>query len=106
MGAGSLPPVGLLVTLDLAVSAPKSNGILPVCEVALAVNLISVEDSLFVTLSGDDALGNSGAEEVHQAVFLGLGHFGGNFHDAHSLDELDSHFDVVCCCHSGRCLIG
>ena len=77
MGAGLPPPVGLLsvdaavvVYLDLAVAAEKSNGILPVVEVALAVLVISVEDGLFVTLSGDDALGDPGAEEVHQAVGL------------------------------------
>ena len=89
MGAGSLPPVGLLpvdaavvVFLDLAVSAPKSHGVLPVVEVALAVLVISVEDGLVVTLSGDDALGDPGAEEVHQAVGL-------------------EGRDVVGCCHVG-----
>ena len=89
MGAGSLPPVGLLsvdaavvVYLDLAVAAPKSHGILPVCEVALAILVISVEDGLFVTLSGDDALGDPGAEEIHQAVGL-------------------EGRDVVGCCHVG-----
>ena len=82
MGAGLPPPVGLLVTLDLAVAAPKSHGILPVVEVALAVLVISVEDGLFVTLSGDDALGDPGAEEVHQAVGL-------------------EGRDVVGCCHVG-----
>jgi len=70
MGAGLPPPVGLLVTLDLAVTTPKSHGILPVVEVALAVLVISVEDGLFVTLCGDDALGDPGTEEVHQAVGL------------------------------------
>ena len=82
MGAGVLPPVGLLVTLDLAVTGPKSHGILPVVEVALAVSLISVEDGLIVTLSGDDALCYPGAEEVHQAVGL-------------------EGRDVVGCCHVG-----
>ena len=90
MGAGLPPPVGLLrpvdaavvVVLDLAVATPKSDGILPVCEVALAVLIISVEDGLFVTLCGDDALGNPGAEEVHQAVGL-------------------EGRDVVGCCHVG-----